>query len=142
MGQPLGIFGQLTGRRSRQSADVAVDESVTDIGRGVAVLGEPSSELIAASQIVSNTVPSITLLLQGGSQILHVGTARPAAKPIERGWPRKVVLKHKLPSPLEVVGARSISRLDHVRERKQEVIDLLRVNLVRRHQHNMIRFIT
>ena len=65
MGQPLGIFGQLTARRSRQSADVAVDESVTDIGRGVAVLGEPSSELIAASHIVSNTVPSIALLLQG-----------------------------------------------------------------------------
>jgi hypothetical protein len=31
MGQPLGIFGQLTGRRSRQSADVAFDESLTGI---------------------------------------------------------------------------------------------------------------
>ena len=66
MEQPLGIFGQLTARRSRQSTDVAVDESLTDIGRGVAVLGEPSRELIAASHIVSNTVPSIALLLQGG----------------------------------------------------------------------------
>ena len=31
MGQPLGIFGQLTARRSRQCADVAVDECLTDI---------------------------------------------------------------------------------------------------------------
>jgi hypothetical protein len=66
MGQPLGIFGQLTARRSRQSADGAVDESLTDIGRGGALLGEPSSALIAASHIVSHTVPSIALLLQGG----------------------------------------------------------------------------
>jgi hypothetical protein len=66
MGQPLGIFGQLPARRSRQAADIAVDESLPDIERGVAVLGEPSSELIAASYIVSNTVPSIALLLQGG----------------------------------------------------------------------------
>jgi hypothetical protein len=31
MGQPLSICGQLTARRSRQSADVAVDECLTDI---------------------------------------------------------------------------------------------------------------
>src|SRR5262249_9538309 len=35
MGRPLGIFWPLTARRLRQCADVAVDESLTGICRGI-----------------------------------------------------------------------------------------------------------
>jgi len=79
-----------------QSADVALDEGLIDICNGITLLEQPSSELIAASQVTSDAVPSLSLLPQGGGKIIKVGTQWPAAKPVERRCPKKVCLDHEL----------------------------------------------
>ena len=79
-----------------RSTDVALDEGLIDICNGLTLLEQPSSELIAASQVTSDAVPSISLLPQGGGKIIKVGTQWPAAKPVERRCSKKVCLDHEL----------------------------------------------
>jgi hypothetical protein len=96
VGQSCGRFGQAACRRPWQSADVALDEGLIDICNGLPLLEQPSSDLIAASQVTSDAVPSISLLPQGGGKIIKVGTPWSPAKPVERRCPKQVCLAHEL----------------------------------------------
>jgi len=74
MGQSLCTFGQSARRRPLQATDVMSDERGSDISNGVALLGQPLTELSAASQVAADTLPRVPLLLECGGQRIKVGT--------------------------------------------------------------------
>ena len=96
MGQSLSTFGQSARRRPLQSTDVMSDERGIDISNGVALLGQPLTELSAASQVAADTIPSVPLLVECGCQLIKVGTQWPASKSSDCRVSRKVGLDHQL----------------------------------------------
>src|SRR5262249_1125846 len=96
MGQSLSPFGQSARRRPLQSTDITSDERGIDISNGVTLLGQPLTEPIAASQITADTLPSVPLLVEGGCQLIKVGTRRPASQSSDRREWRKIGLDHQL----------------------------------------------
>jgi hypothetical protein len=95
MGESLARFRQAASRRSLQPAEVALDERLTDIRNGIAVLGQPPAEVIAASHITPDTVLRIPLLVQYRGKLIEVGTQWATSKPVDRRCARKVCLDHK-----------------------------------------------
>jgi hypothetical protein len=59
------------------------------------ILVEPAGELITAAQITTNTIASVSLLLECGGQIIQVIAKWPASESGESRWPRKIGLDHK-----------------------------------------------
>jgi hypothetical protein len=107
-------------RSPGQVTAVALDQCRIHLLSRVSLMGEPLSELITSSQIVPDTVPRLSLLLEGGRQFVEVGSQQAVSQPCEDGRPRKVGLDHGL-LLLLVSGLerRSIACLDPVEDRKQ-----------------------
>src|SRR4029453_7450240 len=96
MGEPRSGFRPSARRRSWQGLEIARDERRIHLGNGMAVLGEPLPKLLASTQRPPDTVRSISLLVQGGSKGLQVGSQRPAPPPGNHRRASKAVLDHKL----------------------------------------------
>jgi len=96
MGQSLRTFRQSARRRPWQSPDVMADERGCDISHDVAVLGQPLTELSAASQVTADTLPHVPLRVEGGGQRIKVGTQWSTSQASDRRGSRKVGLDHQL----------------------------------------------
>jgi hypothetical protein len=72
-----------------------LDERGVNLSDSVPLLGQPPRELITASQIPSDAVPSITLPTQFTGKIIEVRTQWATAKPVDGRCPRKIGFDHE-----------------------------------------------
>jgi len=49
----------------------------------------------SGSEVTSDAIPGVFLLLQCGGEITKIQTQWPAAKPVDHRYPRKVCLDHE-----------------------------------------------
>ena len=61
-------------RSPGQATEVALDQCLIHLLSRIPLVGEPLSELITGAQRVPDTVTRIALLLEGGRQLVEVGS--------------------------------------------------------------------
>ena len=73
MGESCRGFRPAADRRWWQGPEIARDERVIDVGKGVSMLREPLPKRVARPQYPPDTIGGIPLLVQGGGEGIQVG---------------------------------------------------------------------